>query len=102
MIWLAGDWGSGDDRRMLKALLASGARQEFQVDWAELVQGRSAAACRRRWRLMLKCIPNRMERDDMRENLMYLIEAFAPKLSKSNDGPPGSPRSLGSAEPKEP
>ena len=38
-----GDWGSGDDRRLLRALLASGAAQEWQPDWGALVPGRTAA-----------------------------------------------------------
>lgn len=37
-----GDWGVGDDRRMLRALLALGpGAREWQVAWGELVEGRS-------------------------------------------------------------
>ncbi|KAK9840762.1 hypothetical protein WJX81_003109 [Elliptochloris bilobata] len=57
-----GDWGSGDDRRLLRALLASGAAQEWQPDWGALVPTRTAAQARRRWRLMLKCVPEPAER----------------------------------------
>lgn len=39
---LPGDWGAGDDRRMLKALLRSGAVNEWDVDWSALVPGRHA------------------------------------------------------------
>ena len=38
-----GDWGSGDDRRMLRALLASGAAEEWQPDWGAVVPERTAA-----------------------------------------------------------
>lgn len=39
---LPGDWGAGDDRRMLKALFRSGAVNEWDVDWSALVPGRHA------------------------------------------------------------
>jgi hypothetical protein len=41
-----GEWGSGDDKRLLRALLASGAAQEWQPDWGGLVPGRTAAQVR--------------------------------------------------------
>ena len=36
----SGDWGAGDDRRMLRALLQVGAGAEWEVDWGTLVQVR--------------------------------------------------------------
>ena len=53
----AGEWGSGDDRRLLRALLQAGAAEEFHVDWEALVPGRTSQQCRRRWRLMAKRVP---------------------------------------------
>ena len=55
-----GEWGLGDDRRMLRAIYAAilaGASQEYDLDWEALVAGREAAAARRRWRLMLRVVP---------------------------------------------
>jgi hypothetical protein len=40
--------------RNLPAPLRSGAAQDFDVDWGQLVRGRNAAQARRRWRLMAK------------------------------------------------
>lgn len=37
-----GEWGAGDDRRMLRSMLSGGASREWEVDWDSLVQGRSA------------------------------------------------------------
>ena len=39
-----GEWGPGDDRRMLRSLLASGVSREWEVNWEALVEGRNAAA----------------------------------------------------------
>ena len=36
-----GEWGPGDDRRMLRALWRGGWDEEFEVQWGGLVEGRS-------------------------------------------------------------
>jgi hypothetical protein len=77
----AGDWGSGDDRRMLKALLQSGAAAEWEVDWGGLVPQRSAQHARRRWRLMLKCVPEHAEKD-FDQILDFLVTTYTPDLKK--------------------
>lgn len=76
---IAGDWGVGDDRRLIRALLKSGARMEFELDWAALVPGRSAKQALRRWRLMLRRIPNSSELDFF-EQLEYLASTFTPDM----------------------
>ena len=38
-----GEWGVGDDRRMLAALFSSAIENEWQVAWDNLVDGRTAA-----------------------------------------------------------
>lgn len=73
-----GDWGSGDDRRLLRALLRTGAVHEFQVDWGNLI-ARNAAQTRRRWRLMLKCVKNATDQE-FHENLLALVRSFTPDL----------------------
>lgn len=75
----AGEWGSGDDRRLLKGLLRSGARQVFDVDWGVVVEGRTEKQARRRWQLMTRHVPdaNDLEFD---EHLEFLARKFTPDL----------------------
>ncbi len=75
----SGEWGSGDDRRLLRALAKTGATHDFQVDWSQLVASRSAMQARRRWRLMLKCVKDATDRE-FHENLHTLLETFTPDL----------------------
>lgn len=81
----SGDWGSGDDRRLLRALLRSGATHEFQVDWGNLI-ARNAAQTRRRWRLMLKCVQNPTD-SEFHENLHTLLKTFTPDLLPPDSQP---------------
>jgi hypothetical protein len=37
----AGQWGRGDDKRLITSLAATGAAEAFQVDWGSLVPGRT-------------------------------------------------------------
>lgn len=76
-----GDWGAGDDRRMLKALFRSGAVNEWDVDWSALVPGRTSAVTKRRWRLMLKCVPDGADRD-FADCIDYLVDAYTPDLKQ--------------------
>jgi hypothetical protein len=43
----AGQWGRGDDKRLITSLAAAGADEAFQVDWGSLVPGRTAEQVRR-------------------------------------------------------
>ena len=79
MCWLSGEWGSGDDRRLLKALLASGATQEHEVSWGNMVPNRTAQQAQRRWRLMVKRVPDRYDKE-FDEHLNFLVDTFAPNL----------------------
>lgn len=78
---LAGEWGSGDDRRLLKALLQSGVTMAYEVKWGELVPRRTGVQVRRRWLLMLREIPDRQEWE-FAEQLEYLTRKFIPELWK--------------------
>lgn len=78
-IFDAGEWGSGDDRRLLRALLKTGASEDFQVDWGQLVPSRTAQQTRRRWRLMLKCVKDANDRE-FSDNLQRLVRSFTPDL----------------------
>jgi hypothetical protein len=42
----AGQWGRGDDKRLITSLAATGAAEAFQVDWGSLVPGRTAEQVR--------------------------------------------------------
>ncbi|KAF6255253.1 hypothetical protein COO60DRAFT_234531 [Scenedesmus sp. NREL 46B-D3] len=53
----AGQWGRGDDKRLINSLAAAGAAEAYQVAWGSLVPGRTAEQCQRRWRLVLKHLP---------------------------------------------
>ena len=75
----AGDWGPGDDRRMLKALVQSGAAHEWEVDWGGLVPQRGAQHAKRRWRLMLKCVPEHTEKE-FDQILDFLVATYTPDL----------------------
>jgi hypothetical protein len=64
---------------MLRAMLLGGASQEFEVDWANLVKGRTQQQARRRWRLMLKCVPDAANKEFL-DVVKYLVETFVPAL----------------------
>ncbi|MEW5314065.1 MAG: hypothetical protein WDW38_005589 [Sanguina aurantia] len=75
-----GDWGAGDDKRLLKALWASGALSELTLDWGSLVNGRGADQCRQRWRLMMADVP--AARDCGFEGcLRWLVAKYIPSLA---------------------
>ena len=86
----AGEWGSGDDRRLLRALLKTGAAEDFQVHWGQLVATRTAQQARRRWRLMLKCVKDSKDRE-FSENLKTLVTTFTPDLLLPSPSKPAKP-----------
>lgn len=77
-----GDWGKGDDKRLLKALYQSGATKEYEVeDWGALVPGRSQGQCKRRWKSMVKVVPGWRDAE-MGRCVGYLAQKYMPKLLK--------------------
>jgi hypothetical protein len=74
-----GDWGTGDDRRLLKALWRAGDISEFEVQWDGLVPERTAQQARRRWRLMVKVVPNYKDKE-FSQVVKYLVEKHLPQL----------------------
>lgn len=74
-----GDWGTGDDRRLLKALWRAGNVAEFEVQWDGLVPERTAQQARRRWRLMVKVVPEYKEKE-FSEVVEYLVSKHLPQL----------------------
>ena len=77
----AGDWGIGDDRRLLKALFRAGYSREWQVDWGNVVSERTALAAKRRWRLMLKSVPDYQEKE-FADVVDELVSAHLPALKQ--------------------
>lgn len=76
-----GDWGPGDDRRMLRSLWTMQATAEHEVAWDRVVTGRTAAQARRRWRLMLKAVPQNRDKE-FPEVLDWLVETYMPRLKQ--------------------
>lgn len=74
-----GEWGSGDDRRLLRSLYLSDAAHDYDLDWGQLVRGRTAAQTRRRWRLMLKVVPDHRDLE-FREAVLQLVQKYTPQL----------------------
>ena len=76
-----GDWGIGDDRRLLKALYREGHSREWQVDWGAMVPERTAVAAKRRWRLMLKSVPAYQEKE-FADIVEELVSTHLPALKQ--------------------
>ena len=75
-----GDWGRGDDRRLLASMLALPVgTPEHWVEWEGLVEGRAGAAAKRRWALMKKQAPKGVG-DAPRDVARALAEVHAPQL----------------------
>ena len=70
-----GDWGQGEDVIFLKNLAdwcnENRGKREWQTPWEKIVPGRSSAQTNRRWKLMLKHIPDYQDRSFF-EQVMYL------------------------------
>ena len=52
-----GEWARGEDSKLLEALYESSARNEAEVKWGQLVEGRDADIAQRRWVMMQKMVP---------------------------------------------
>jgi hypothetical protein len=74
-----GEWGKGDDRRMLKALWSIRPNADYMVKWEDLVKGRTASQTKRRWRLMIKAVSGYREKE-FDEILSRLVETYMPHL----------------------
>ena len=68
--------------------------QEYEVDWAGLVPGRSAKVSLQRWRLMQKRVPDYLEKG-LQQQLDWIVDEYAPQLRKKLEGRPAT----GSTEP---
>ena len=55
--------------------------QEYEVDWAGLVPGRSAKVSLQRWRLMQKRVPDYLEMG-FRQQVDWVVDNYAPHLRK--------------------
>ena len=86
-----GDWGAGDDKRLLAALWCSGASEEYEVGsmveggWGGLVPGRAQEAAKRRWVLMKKSVPGSGMGRSFEEVVDFLVEKYYPKLKEPDE-----------------
>jgi len=77
-----GEWGVGDDRRMLRSLWSlEGRRMEHEIPWNSLVKNRTADQCKRRWKLMKKNVPKAKDLE-FHTVLEHLVKRFMPTLPK--------------------
>jgi hypothetical protein len=59
--------------------------RRWEINWGALVEGRGAPQALRRWRLMLKCVPN-YRGMELPELLDYLVDHYCPKLKHKDRG----------------
>lgn len=77
-----GEWGVGDDRRMLRSLWSLKRKlMEHEVPWDNLVKDRTAEQCKRRWKLMKKNVPKAKDLE-FHSVLEHLVKRFMPNLLK--------------------
>ncbi|GAX76397.1 hypothetical protein CEUSTIGMA_g3842.t1 [Chlamydomonas eustigma] len=79
-----GDWGRGDDKRMLTALWSNSYNEVWEVLWGSLVDGRSEQQAKRRWLLMCKSIPDARNLS-FQEILEMLVDKHMPQLKQKED-----------------
>jgi hypothetical protein len=83
-----GDWGPGDDKRLLKALWRCREEMgpdmlEAQVPWGSLVDERTGDQCKRRWAYLKKEIKDQKQKK-LAELIWELVDSWLPKLSRKN------------------
>ena len=76
-----GEWGGngsglGEDRLLLLALREGQHKFEGAVDWGGLVEGRSADAARRRFKVLKKCVPASVKRQAFPAVLAHLFRTY--------------------------
>ncbi|KAI8107690.1 hypothetical protein M9435_002718 [Picochlorum sp. BPE23] len=76
-----GDWGPGDDKKLLSALWKCGKEIDCDVPWDSLVSGRTASQCKRRWAIMKKRVKNSKDYE-FGQLVQKLVELYLPNLLK--------------------
>eukprot|EP00798_Chlamydomonas_sp_ICE-L_P025673 gene25673-11340_t len=61
-IFSSGEWALGDDITLIRALQSGGCEWPWEVEWDCLVPNRTAEQVKRRWRSMLKSLPDSLEK----------------------------------------
>eukprot|EP00798_Chlamydomonas_sp_ICE-L_P006723 gene6723-3394_t len=72
----SGEWALGDDITLVRALQSAGCEWEWEVEWDYLVSNRTAEQAKRRWRSMLKALPDCLEK-----SFDVCVEELAEKYS---------------------
>eukprot|EP00798_Chlamydomonas_sp_ICE-L_P025728 gene25728-11386_t len=75
-LFSSGEWDLGDDITLVRALQAGGCEWPWEVEWDRLVPNRTAELAKRRWRSMLKALP-----DGLEKSFDVCVEELAEKYS---------------------
>ncbi|KAL2642216.1 hypothetical protein R1flu_009803 [Riccia fluitans] len=73
-----GSWANGDDRRLLRSLMETGASSEEAVDWDELLDDRDGLTCERRWYQMIRLLAE--PHAPFEDKLEQIVRRYAPDL----------------------
>eukprot|EP00798_Chlamydomonas_sp_ICE-L_P025778 gene25778-11446_t len=77
-LYTSGEWALGDDITMVRALQSSSCEWPWEVEWDDLVPNRIAELAKRRWRSMLKALPDYLEK-----SFDVCVEELAEKYSSN-------------------
>eukprot|EP00798_Chlamydomonas_sp_ICE-L_P027725 gene27725-7371_t len=72
----SGEWALGDDITLVSALQSASCEWPWEVEWDHLVPNRTAEQAKRRWRSMLKALPDHLEK-----SFDACVEELAEKFS---------------------
>eukprot|EP00798_Chlamydomonas_sp_ICE-L_P022010 gene22011-29069_t len=75
-VFSSGEWDLGDDITLVRALQSAGYEWLWEVEWDRLVPNRATEQSKRRWRSMLKSLPNYLEK-----SFNVCVEELAEKYS---------------------
>eukprot|EP00798_Chlamydomonas_sp_ICE-L_P025672 gene25672-11339_t len=75
-LFSSGEWALGDDITLVRALHSGGYEWPWEVEWDRLVPNRTPEQAKRRWRSMLKSVPDYLEK-----SFDVCVEKLAEKFS---------------------
>eukprot|EP00798_Chlamydomonas_sp_ICE-L_P030909 gene30909-35961_t len=75
-VFSSGEWALEDDITLVRALKSAGYESWWEADWGRLVPNRAAEHAKRRWKSMLKTLPDYLEK-----SFDVCVEELAEKYS---------------------